>query len=171
MDASQINRHNRCRQDDLKLEKKFRVKEWSQRVNTSLFAMYVVDSWLLYKGNRGSRGAMSPNDFYSTLAEELVDNTYMIPRTRSRTIASFTTDITASGIGPHLTPTSRKRKRADGFVTNQCFQGFCRSCKKLKTKYTYSECTRTHGMDFWVCHSATGRNCFKQHLTGYHFEE
>ena len=48
--ASQIDRHNRCRQDDFKLEKKFRVKEWSQRVNTSLLAMCIVDAWLLYKG-------------------------------------------------------------------------------------------------------------------------
>ena len=66
--ASQIDRHNRCRQDDPKLEKKFLVKEWSQRVNTSLLASCVVDAWLLYKGNRGSRGVMSPNDFYSSLA-------------------------------------------------------------------------------------------------------
>lgn len=168
--ASQIDRHNRCRQDDLKLEKKFRVKEWSQRVNTSLFAICVVDAWLLYKGNRGTRGTMSPCDFYSRLAEELVDNTYMVPGTRSTTALTSTSDVTASGIGPHLTPTSRKRKRGDGTVTNQCYQGHCRACKKIKTKYTCSECSRTLAQDYWICHSATGRLCFQEHLAQCHFE-
>ena len=169
MAASQIDRHNRCRQDDLKLEKKFLVKEWSQRVNTSLLAICIVDAWLLYKGDRGSRGTMTPNDFYSTLAEELVDSTYMIPGTRSTTARSTTTDVTSSGIGPHLTPTTRKRKRADGSVTNQCYQGHCRICKTIKTKYTCSECTSTFAQDYWICHRATGRQCFTDHLAQHHF--
>lgn len=76
--ASQVDRHNRCRQSDLKLEKKFRVKEWSMRINTTLLAMCIVDSWLVYKGSRGSQPHMSPNEFYCTLASELIDNHYGI---------------------------------------------------------------------------------------------
>ena len=167
--ASQIDRHNRCRQDDLKLEKKFRVKEWSQRVNTSLLAMCIVDAWLLYKGNRGSRGSISPNEFYSLLAEELIDNNYCIPGTRSRTYRPEHSDVTASGIGPHLTPTIRKRKRQDGTVLNALLQGKCRSCKSgKKTKYVCSECTRLGSVDYWICHSATGRSCFTEHLKTHH---
>ena len=45
--CSQIDGHNRCRQDDLGLEKKFEVKDWSTRVNTSLLAMCIVDAWKL----------------------------------------------------------------------------------------------------------------------------
>lgn len=168
--ASQVDRHNRCRQDDLKLEKKFQVKEWSQRVNTTLFAICVVDSWLLYKGNQGSRSTMSSNRFYSLLAEALVDNTYMVPGTRSTTHRSVTTDVTVSGIGPHLTPTSRKRKKVDGTITNQFFQGFCRICKISKTKYACSACSRIENKDHWICHSSTGRSCFKAHLDSTHLE-
>ena len=61
--ASMINRHNRCRQQDLQLEKKFLVRDWSIRVNTSLFAICIVDSWLLYKSSQGGRTTMSPNEF------------------------------------------------------------------------------------------------------------
>lgn len=50
--ASQIDRHSRCRQDNLRLEKRFRVKGWSLRINTSFLALCIVDAWLLYKGNR-----------------------------------------------------------------------------------------------------------------------
>ena len=45
--CSKIDHHNRCRQDDLKLEKKLRTMRWPTRVNNSLIAMCVVDSWLL----------------------------------------------------------------------------------------------------------------------------
>ena len=37
--CSQIDRHNRSRQDELGLEKRFEVKEWFMRVNTSLLAI------------------------------------------------------------------------------------------------------------------------------------
>ena len=169
--ASQIDRHNRCRQDELKLEKKFRVKEWSQRVNTSLLAVCIVDAWLLYKGNRGSRGCMSPNAFYSMLAEQLIDNNYTSTATRASTARPVRDDVTASGIGPHLTPTNRKRKRQDGTLTGCAFQGKCKSCKSgKKTKYVCSECTRTTGKDFWVCHSDTGRKCFTDHLACHHVD-
>ncbi len=169
--ASQIDRHNRCRQDDLRLEKKFRVREWSTRVNTSLLAICIVDAWLLYKGNRGSRYSMSPNEFYSTLAEQLIDNTYMAPSTRSTAAQTVVNDVTKSGIGPHLTSTSRKRKREDGTVTNALYQGKCRVChQNRKTKWICSECTRTQSTDYWVCHCATGRDCFAKHLSEVHIE-
>ena len=37
--ASKIDRHNRCRQQDLQLEKKFLVRDWSTRANTALLAI------------------------------------------------------------------------------------------------------------------------------------
>ena len=39
-----IDRYNRCRQDDINIEKKFKVKEWSMRVTSSLLAICVVDA-------------------------------------------------------------------------------------------------------------------------------
>ena len=41
-----IDKHNRLRQDDLRIEKKVETKDWSMRVNLSIFSMIVVDSWL-----------------------------------------------------------------------------------------------------------------------------
>eukprot|EP00168_Porphyra_purpurea_P004846 TRINITY_DN15871_c0_g1_i1.p2 TRINITY_DN15871_c0_g1~~TRINITY_DN15871_c0_g1_i1.p2 ORF type:complete len:160 (-),score=11.26 TRINITY_DN15871_c0_g1_i1:9-488(-) len=48
--CSQIDRLNRCRQDDLRLEHKLVAHDWSMRVNLSLLGMCVVDAWLLYIG-------------------------------------------------------------------------------------------------------------------------
>ena len=170
--ASQIDRHNRCRQDDLDLEKKFQVKEWSLRVNTSLLAVCIVDAWLLYKGNCGGRDRMPPNQFYATLAEQLIDNKYGVTSTRSQIVDHWETDVTASGIGPHLTPSSRKRKREDGTVTGCTYQGRCRVCKNgTKSKYVCSECTRSKFVDYWICHSDTGRGCFAQHLRDSHLQD
>ena len=42
--ASMIDRHNRCRQKDLQLEKKLLVSDQSTRLNTSLLAICIVDS-------------------------------------------------------------------------------------------------------------------------------
>lgn len=85
--ASQIDRHNRCRQHDLQLEKKFGVREWSMRVNTSLLAMCIVDAYLLYRGNYKSRDPMARNAFYTKLAEEMIDNNY--GHTVTRSIVAF----------------------------------------------------------------------------------
>ena len=71
-----IGRHNRCRQDDVGLEKKFQVQEWFMYVNTSLLAICIVDSWLLYKDGQGSRGCISPYEFYSMLAKQQTGNKY-----------------------------------------------------------------------------------------------
>ena len=74
--AAKIDEHNRCRQDDLNIEKKLEVKDWSMRVNSTLLAICASDSWLLYKGGRGARTRMSPDQFYTVLAEQLIDNRY-----------------------------------------------------------------------------------------------
>lgn len=167
--ASQIDRHNRCRQSDLNLEKKFQVKEWSTRVNTSLLAMCIVDSWLLYKSSRGEGSVMPPNKFYEKLAEQLIDNEYDTIITRSHVMDVPLTNITESGIGPHLTPTSRKRKLQDGTPSNCALQGRCKMCRNgTKSKYVCSACTSSNASDFWLCHSDTKRDCFIRHYNAAH---
>jgi hypothetical protein len=42
--CAMIDRHNRCRQDDLMLERKFVTMDWSVRVGHSLLGMIIVDS-------------------------------------------------------------------------------------------------------------------------------
>jgi len=48
--AAKVDQHNRCRQDDLRLEQKFGTHDWSLRVNLSLLGMCLVDAWLLHTG-------------------------------------------------------------------------------------------------------------------------
>mgnify|MGYP000050061060 CR=1 FL=1 len=66
-----IDRHNRYRQDDLMIERKYGTHDWSMRVNHSLFAMCVVDAYLLRKACTGS--TEPPNAFFWKLATEMID--------------------------------------------------------------------------------------------------
>jgi hypothetical protein len=69
-----IDRHNRCRQDDLQLEKKLGTLDWPMRVNTTLLGMCIVDTWYVY--SQCTKTKEKQQDFYSFLAEELIDNKY-----------------------------------------------------------------------------------------------
>lgn len=74
--CSMIGRHNRCRQDDLRLEHKLVTHDWSMRVNLSLLGICVVDAWLLYSGARGAAAALAQSQFYEDLAAQLIDNAF-----------------------------------------------------------------------------------------------
>ena len=80
----QIDIHNRCRQDDLKLEEKFEVKDWSTRVSNTLLGLCIVYVWKLYIGSRGSKRHMSLNEFCCQLADELFDNSEDMVTLRQR---------------------------------------------------------------------------------------
>jgi len=141
---SRIDRQNRCRQDDWYL-KKFEVKDWSMRVNTSLLVVCVVDAWLLYMGTRSSRPSMNPNEFYSLLAEGLIDNKYdSIGSRKSRNPNEdeehgVSANSMVSGVGAHLTPTNRKKQRNDWTNTGAIYQGRCYVCRGIrKSKFLYS---------------------------------
>lgn len=81
--------------------------------------MFFVDAWILYKGNQGAQGYIPQTLFCATLADEHVDNVDMTTEGHSQALVpeSYVSDATASLIGPHLAPTNRKRKLADGTVT------------------------------------------------------
>ena len=142
------------------------------RVNSSLLGVCIVDAWLLYKGGKGSRATMSQMEFYSKLAEGLIDNRFDEFGLRSRpdVVMPSEDEHLISGIKAHLTPTTRKRKRSDGSVTNSCYQGRCTVCKStFKSKYICSECRDVKKKEFWLCHAHTGRKCFEKHLEEVHF--
>jgi hypothetical protein len=77
-----VDRHNCHRQDTLMIERKVGTLDWSMRVNLSIFGMLVVDTWLAYSQCTGRNGGTGKDkkqkDFYTYLAEELVDNQYDI---------------------------------------------------------------------------------------------
>jgi hypothetical protein len=69
-----IDRHNRLCQDDLRIEKKIKTKDWSRRVNLSIFSMIVVDTWLVFNAMRNTpTDELNQKEFYSVLSEELID--------------------------------------------------------------------------------------------------
>ena len=82
-----IDQHNQHRQDTLSMERKHQTKSWYKRVTSSIFAMYVVDAWLMYKGcttaKQGDEPKLTQQEFYCQLAEELIDNNQERVRTRN----------------------------------------------------------------------------------------
>jgi hypothetical protein len=65
-----IDQSNCHRQATLKLERKFKTHDWSDRVNHSIFGMSIVDTWLVYsqctQTEEEDQGA-----FYEYLAAEM----------------------------------------------------------------------------------------------------
>ena len=142
-----VDQHNRCRQDDLQLERKFGTMYWTMRVNCSVLGMCIVDSWLAFSGCKGKRCSLKQADFYMLLAEELIDNSIdtinlqMRTRTDDESGAIATVDGTPqSGIGAHLTPTKRRRKNKAGEAIAGQRQGRCKVCKTGKTTLQCSIC-------------------------------
>ena len=171
--CGKIDLHNRRRHDTLRLEKKLEVKDWSKRVNLSILGMTIVDSFLLYS-QLVDQDEKEP-DFYTLLAEELIDNTYdsVSPRKRragANDNANPSPDAIGedghlkAGISVHLSPTKRRRKDKQ----HQKMQGNCKVCKAKKTSYCCSDCKATNGNEYWICYSSTGRDCFAKHISEHH---
>ena len=151
--CAQIDRHNRCRQDDLRLEHKLGTHDWSQRVNIYLLGVCIVDAWLLHSGARGA-SSLKQSDFYENLAADLIDNTIdgggWRPRGRAMaagaaaaTFDDGTDDLSpaaAYGVGVHLKPTSKRRQTKAGAVTTHLQQRHCRVCKTMRSTLVCSVC-------------------------------
>lgn len=107
--CASIDRHNRCHQDDLKLERMHVTQDWAMRVNLSLLGICEVDAWLLYLGAKGAAAILTQAQFYEDLAEALIDNTYdsLGIGCRGMSGARGAADEPASvrcGVELHLTP-------------------------------------------------------------------
>jgi hypothetical protein len=166
--CSKIDRHNRRRCDGLCLERKIETHNWSKRVNFSIFGMIVVDSFLVYSQ---LVKAETENDFYVSLAEELIDNTYDSVARRRPAEVMFSPEAIGRDGRPrsgtsaaHLTPT-KKRKKSN---PKQHQQSKCRVCKS-KTRDMCSQChDEDPTKEVPICHSRTGRTCFATHLASCH---
>ena len=73
-----IDQHNYHYLDTFQIERKMQTKDWDKQVTTSLFDMYVVDAWLMYKrcttASADANPKLSRKEFYCQLSEELIDN-------------------------------------------------------------------------------------------------
>jgi hypothetical protein len=126
-----IDRYNRLCQDDLCIEKKIETKDWSWRVNLSIFSMIVVDTWLVFNAMRNTP-TVEPNqkEIYSVLSEFLIDNSYgsrgcpsSQPQSSPTNAASFVQDACIralesggphAGVLTHLTATCQATQKQQG---------------------------------------------------------
>jgi len=167
--CDQVDRHNHCRQDDLRLEHKLVTHDWSMRVNLSLFGMCVVDAWLLYAGARGPAAALTQNQFYEDLAAQLIDTTYDSVGLRQRGVpgavdGSDGAPVVCFGVGIHLA-SPFKRRKGD---SDHRAQRDCRVCKSGRTTLVSSSCGDGTGVDPSFCGPKTGWDFFHVHLREVH---
>jgi Transposase IS4 len=146
--CGRIDQHNQTRQDTLQLERKIQTNNWDRRVNTTLFAMVVVDAFLLAKGCTGSIKLGNTSFFIEQLAQELIDNEYDKRSTRfggkkrSREVIALPPTINTSLYLTNPTPTKRLRKNKTTGKLTCCKQGRCCFCKKAYTTFVCRECQR-----------------------------
>ena len=131
------------------------MKDWSVCVNLSIFAMIVVDTWLVYstfKNGTTQQRKCLQKKFYSILAEEPIDNSYDnrgggTRRSRSSPnetsyqeacIKAVESGCACAGVLTLLTPVKRLKK-AHGEKTSFKYKGRCKECQKKKT-WQCSDC-------------------------------
>jgi hypothetical protein len=164
--CGKIDQHNRRRHDTLNVEKKIKVHDWSMRVNLSIFAMIVVDTYLVYSQLQEGNTECE-KDFYAYLAEELIDNSFNGVARRPRLLPGMASPELigrdglprSGGHDPHITPTKRRRFNKP----NQLHQGKCCICSRKATDVC-SKCRYEHENEVWICHTKTGRDCFLGHV-------
>ena len=174
-----IDKHNRYRQDDLRVEKKIETHNWAMRVNLSIFSMVVVDTWLVFnafKKDQRDTVQLNQKEFYSVLAEELIDNCIEGGTRKRSTLSaqSFQAEACArvaesesprAGVLTHLTPVKRL-KNSKGEKTSFRYQGRCKECQK-KTTWQCSDCEDA-GKTVFLCSTKNMKRCFSEHLRRNH---
>jgi len=174
--CSMIDRHNRCRQAGLMLEKKIKVQTFDKRVNLSLFGMVVVDSLHLFqKIRQGSAANISERAFFERLSEQLIDNTFDTrqlrhqKRTRRDDVQqepkqeTYTIPSTRQLLG--VTPTKRHKKGHPKHL----LQGRCGVCQSLATTVC-RECQSGDPLarhQVWMCNKPD-KVCMGRHIMAHH---
>lgn len=173
MGCASIDRHNRCRQNDLQFEHKHVTHDWSMRVNLSLLGICIVDAWMLYAGAQRAAATLTQAQFYEDLAEQLIDNTHdsmgaSSPASPADAAADGRAAPLRYGLGLHLTPTLKRRKGATPQDAHQCAQRSCRECKTHRTTAVCSRCRESNVGEVFFCGPKTGRQCFDIHMREVH---
>ena len=172
-----IDKHNRHRQDTLMLEKKIETKTWDKRVTTSLFGMYVVDAWLMYKGATTDSLQLDPEltqqEFYTALAEDLIERGNM-RRTRQGNRQGSVNPHHNTGnsnqlyFGASLIAAPKMKRKRNGSVTKNTAQGRCRVCYDGRPTTVCSVCKENLNELHYLCNPRTGRDCFEMHCRECH---
>ena len=177
--AGKIDQHNRHRQDSLRLERKLQTTDWSKRVNVTLFAMTVIDAYLLMKGCQSFNVLFDPKLFIEQLALELVDNEYDRRTLRQSTKKKRSREVDILPLPPQIdtsmyltntTPTKRLKKNKKTGALTQCKQGRCIVCRNHWVTTVCRECQKDQPdvtkTQYWCCKS--GSECFDKHVREHH---
>ena len=130
-----IDQHNRSRQDNLMIEKKYVVLDWDRRVNLSILSVIIVDAWNVYNVILQDDCEDTENEFYTILADEMIDNILNMGGVRTKRMRSLDgtpspnlihpDGSAANGVGAHLTPTKKRRRTKDDMITPYSAQLWC----------------------------------------------
>jgi hypothetical protein len=176
-----VDCHNRSRQDTLNIEKKFEVKTWDMRVNSTLIGILVVDAYRLYCGaetvstngdkrlDGGGNVIKTQKDFVSRLTEELLvfgkltrgECTHQSPASRS-----YGSPEPRMVVLPKTTPKKRKRtanvdEDPDELPAKRKMVRKQLRCKMCSRKATM----RCSNCRLCFCSPFTARECITKHAT------
>lgn len=131
------------------------MRYWSIRVGFLLLRMIIFDAWLLHTGSRGALQTMVRNEVYEQLAMELVGNNYDAVRLRicASEVEGTVVLTPTSGIGPHATPTKKRKKPCDGSKTSVWAQRDCVMYGK-RTTLVCSQCCEESSKEVFKCGSS-----------------
>jgi hypothetical protein len=166
--AGTIDRHNRLRADELRLDRNLGTKHWDKRFNLGVLGIICVDAYLFFQQVVSANNrTTSCLEFFGRLADELIDNQEDCRVTRA---SAASQDAAATA-----TPTVRKTVKKKG-KGNRCAQGRCKhkTCTK-QTVFVCSMCTNPTDpaqKQFWFCNPTTaeGSECFAKHVQDKHSE-
>ena len=176
--AGIIDNHNRVRQADLMADRRLGTTQWDMRVGLGIAGIIFTDAFFFYQKTLGSdHQDECPNEFFSGLADDMIDNTIGVRATRARNVSPAELDSAEednTNNEPTLRPTLKVKpgsaKNSDG--TPKQAQGKCqkKGCNKQSTRVC-SKCTHptdTTQKQYWFCLPCKGgeRGCtgWQEHL-------
>ena len=152
--------HNRHRQDTLKVERKIETRSWEKHLTSSIFGMYCVDAWLIYRGctkyTLHKEPDLNQQEFYCVLEEELVDNNIRRrrgtrrPQNDPQNMRSASHDT--MNLIPELRSTISKKRHKNVTMTKFCKKGRCIMCYKGRPTTICSACDDNDGEILYFCY-------------------
>ena len=135
------------------------TKSWEKRVTSSIFWVYCVDSWLMYRGcttyTLHKEPDLEQQECYCVLAEELIDNTIRRRRGTRRSQCDPQKTRSAShdtmNLIPELRATKTKKRHKNGTMTRFCKQGRCGMFYKGRPTTIFSACDDNGGEILYFC--------------------
>lgn len=147
---------------------KIEVVDLAKRVNFTILAIFIVDSWHLYKSQVGGSNCMSHFEYYFELSQQPIENIWNGIRRRSMSNkrSKDRNIVTKLGTGIHLVITTRKRMDKKK-KTKYAYQGWSSICSKRKCTSVCSECLTHTNRDIFVCNK-DGTSCCNEHVRKHH---